>query len=114
MVRRFPHIPDRGKIRVQRLTMQRDCNEEVAGITNRQSQHQVNRPAAKSLNICQFHLLVTRDVNTSTSWDVSPDCNEEVAGIAAQVNRPANTNTDSDPSNPDLGLQVSDTILTTT
>ena len=67
----------------------------------------------------QFHLLVTlfpRDVNTSTSWDViDPDCDEEVAGITnrrsqPQVNRPANTNTDSDPSNLDLGLeQVSDT-----
>ena len=57
-----------------------------------------------------------RDVNTSTSWDViDPDCDEEVAGITnrqsqRQVNRPANTNTDSDPSNLDLGLeQVSDT-----
>ena len=57
-----------------------------------------------------------RDVNTSTSWDVIDlDCNEEVAGITNgqsqhQVNRPANTNTDSDPSNLDLGLeQVSDT-----
>ena len=57
-----------------------------------------------------------RDVNTSTSWDViDPDCDEEVAGITNrqsqhQVNRPANTNTDSDPSNLDLGLeQVSDT-----
>ena len=56
-----------------------------------------------------------QDVNTSTSWDViDPDCNEEVAGITNgqsqhQVNRPANTNTDSDPSNLDLGLeQVSD------
>ena len=57
-----------------------------------------------------------RDVNTSTSWDViDPDCNEEVTGITNrqsqhQVNRRANTNTDSDPSNLDLGLkQVSDT-----
>ena len=57
-----------------------------------------------------------RDVNTSTSWDViDPDCDEEVAGITNrqsqhQVNRPANTNTDLDPSNLDLGLeQVSDT-----
>ena len=57
-----------------------------------------------------------RDMNTSTSWDViDPDCDEEVAGITNrqsqhQVNRPANTNTDSDPSNLDLGLeQVSDT-----
>ena len=57
-----------------------------------------------------------RDVNTSTSWDViDPDCDEEVAGITNrqsqhQVNRPANKNTDSDPSNLDLGLeQVSDT-----
>ena len=57
-----------------------------------------------------------RDVNTSTSWDViDPDCDEEVAGITnrqsqPQVNQPANTNTDSDPSNQDLGLeQVSDT-----
>ena len=57
-----------------------------------------------------------QDVNTSTSWDViDPDCDEEVAGITNrqsqhQVNRPANTNTDSDPSNLDLGLeQVSDT-----
>ena len=55
-------------------------------------------------------------MNTSTSWDViDPDCDEEVAGITNgqsqhQVNRPANTNTDSDPSNLDLGLeQVSDT-----
>ena len=55
------------------------------------------------------------DVNTSTSWDmIDPDCDEEVAGITnrqsqPQVNRPANTNTDSDPSNLDLGLeQVSD------
>ena len=52
-----------------------------------------------------------RDVNTSTSWDViDPDCNEEVTGITNrqsqhQVNRPANANTDSDPSNPDLGLE---------
>ena len=50
-------------------------------------------------------------MNTSTSWDViDPDCNEEVAGITNrqsqhQVNRPANPNTDSDPSNPDLGLE---------
>ena len=57
-----------------------------------------------------------RDVNTLTSWDmIDPDCNEEVAGITNrqsqyQVNRPDNTNTDSDPSNLDLGLkQVSDT-----
>ena len=57
-----------------------------------------------------------QDVNTSTSWDViDPYCDEEVAGITnrqsqPQVNRPANTNTDSDPSNLDLGLeQVSDT-----
>ena len=57
-----------------------------------------------------------RDMHTSTSWDViDPDCDEEVAGITNrqsqhQVNRPANTNTDSDPSNLDLGLeQVSDT-----
>ena len=57
-----------------------------------------------------------RDVNTSTSWDmIDPDCDEEVAGIINrqsqhQVNRPANTNTDSNPSNLDLGLeQVSDT-----
>ena len=57
-----------------------------------------------------------RDMNTSTSWDmIDPDCDEEVAGITNrqsqhQVNRPANTNTDSDPSNLDLGLeQVSDT-----
>ena len=55
-------------------------------------------------------------MNTSTSWDViDPDCDEEFAGITNrqsqhQVNRPANTNTDSDPSNLDLGLeQVSDT-----
>ena len=55
-------------------------------------------------------------MNTSTSWDViDPDCDEEVAGITNrqsqhQVNRPANTNTDLDPSNLDLGLeQVSDT-----
>ena len=58
-----------------------------------------------------------QDVNTSTSWDVrDPDCDEEVAGITnrlsrQQVNRPANINTDSDPSNLSLGLeQVSDTI----
>ena len=58
-----------------------------------------------------------RDVNTSASWDViDPDCNEEVAGITNrqsqhQVNRLANTNTDLDPSNLDLGLeQVSDTF----
>ena len=56
-------------------------------------------------------------MNTSTSWDViDPDCDEEVASITnrqswQQVNRPANTNTDSDPSNLGLGLeQVSDTI----
>ena len=55
-------------------------------------------------------------MNTSTSWDViDPDCDEEVTGITNrqtqhQVNRPANTNTDSDPSNLDLGLEkVSDT-----
>ena len=60
-----------------------------------------------------------RDTNTSTSWDViDPDCDEEVAGITNgqsqhQVNRPANANTDSDPSNRDLGLeQVSDTNST--
>ena len=60
-----------------------------------------------------------RDVNTSTSWDViDPDCDEEVAGITNgqsqhQVNRPANANTHSDPSNLDLGLkQVSDTNST--
>ena len=57
-----------------------------------------------------------REVNTLTSWDViDPDCDEEVTGITNrqaqhQVNRPANTNTDLDPSNLDLGLeQVSDT-----
>ena len=57
-----------------------------------------------------------RDVNTSTSWDViDPYCDEEVASITTrqsqhQDNRPANTNTDLDPSNLDLGLeQVSDT-----
>ena len=57
-----------------------------------------------------------RDVNTSTSWDViDPYCDEEVASITngqpqPQVNRPADANTDSDPSNLDLGLkQVSDT-----
>ena len=57
-----------------------------------------------------------RDVNTSTSWDmIDPYCDEEVASITTgqsqhQVNRPANTNTDSDPSNLDPGLeQVSDT-----
>ena len=60
-----------------------------------------------------------RDANTSTSWDViDPDCDEEVAGITNgqsqhQVNRPANANTDSDPSNRDPGLaQVSDTNST--
>ena len=54
--------------------------------------------------------------DTSTSWDViDPYCDEEVASITTgqsqhQDNRPANTNTDSDPSNLDLGLeQVSDT-----
>ena len=60
-----------------------------------------------------------RDANTSTSWDViDPDCDEEVAGITNgqsqhQVSRPANANTDSDPSNRDLGLeQISDTNST--
>ena len=60
--------------------------------------------------------MFPRDVNTSTSWEViDPDCDEEVAGITNRqsqhhINRPANTNTDSDPSNLDLGLeQVSDT-----
>ena len=60
-----------------------------------------------------------RDANTSTSWDViDPDCDEEVAGITNgqsqhQVNRPANANTDSEPSIQDLGLeQVSDTNST--
>ena len=60
-----------------------------------------------------------RDVNTLTSWDViDPDCDEEVTGITNgqslhQVNRPANANTDLDPSNRDLGLgQVSDTNST--
>ena len=49
---------------------------------------------------------------------IDPDCDEEVAGITNgqsqhQVNRPANANTDSDPSNRDLGLeQVSDTNST--
>ena len=59
------------------------------------------------------------DANTSTSWDViDPDCDEEVAGITNrqsqhQVGRPANANTDSDPSKWDLGLkQVSDTNST--
>ena len=58
-------------------------------------------------------------MNTSTSLDViDPDCDEEVAGITNgqsqhQVNRPANVNTDSDPSNWDRGLeQVSDTNST--
>ena len=57
-----------------------------------------------------------QDVNTSTSWDmIDPDCDEKVASITNgqsqhQVNQPANTNTDSDPSNLDPGLkQVSDT-----
>ena len=57
-----------------------------------------------------------QDVNTSTSWDVvDPYCDEEVASITngqsqPRVNQPANTNTDSDPSNLDPGLeQVSDT-----
>ena len=56
------------------------------------------------------------DMNTSTSWDViDPYCDEEVTSITKgqsqpQVNRPADANTDSDPSNLDLGLeQVSDT-----
>ena len=60
-----------------------------------------------------------QDANTSTSWDViDPDCDEEVTGITNgklqhQVNRPANANTDSDPSNWDLGLeQVSGTSST--
>ena len=49
---------------------------------------------------------------------IDPDCDEEVTGITNgqpqhQVNRPATTNTDSDPSNLDLGLkQVSDTNST--
>ena len=49
---------------------------------------------------------------------IDPDCDEEVTGITNgqsqhQVNRPANANTDSDPSNRDLGLeQVSDTNST--
>ena len=77
--------------------------------------------AARSLN-CESPIssigdpVFPRDVNTSTSWDViDPDCNEEVTGITNrqsqhQVNRPANANTDLDPSNLDLGLkQVSDT-----
>ena len=77
--------------------------------------------AARSSN-CDSPILTIgdpvfpRDMNTSTSWDViDPDCDEEVAGITNrqsqhQVNRPANANTDSDPSNLDLGLeQVSDT-----
>ena len=58
-------------------------------------------------------------MNTSTSWDViDPDCDKEVAGITNgqsqhQGNRPTNANTDSDPSNRDLGLeQVSDTNST--
>ena len=47
---------------------------------------------------------------------IDPDCDEEIAGITnrqfwQKVNQPANTNTDSDPSNLGLGLeQVSDTI----
>ena len=46
-----------------------------------------------------------RDANTSTSWDaIDPDCDEEVTGITNgqsqhQVNRPANANAHSDPSN---------------
>ena len=55
-------------------------------------------------------------MNTSTSWDViDPDCDKEVADITNrqaqhQLNRPANTNGESDPSNLDLRLkQVSDT-----
>ena len=49
---------------------------------------------------------------------IDPDCDEEVAGITNgqsqhQVNISANANTDSDPSNQDLGLkQVSDTNST--
>ena len=57
-----------------------------------------------------------QDMNTSTSWDViDPNCDEEAASITTgqsqhQVNRPANTNTDLDPSNLDPGLeQASDT-----
>ena len=63
--------------------------------------------------------MFPQDANTSTSWDmIDPDCDEEVAGITNgqsqhQVNRPANANTDSDPSNRDPGLkQVSDTNST--
>ena len=63
--------------------------------------------------------MFPRDANTSTSWDVmDPDCDEEVTGITNgqsqhQINRPADVNTDSDPSNWDLGLeQVSDTNST--
>ena len=59
--------------------------------------------------------VFSRDVNTSTSWEViDPACDEEAAGITNgqsqhQVDRPANVNADSDPFNQDLGLaQVSD------
>ena len=80
--------------------------------------------AARSLN-CDSPIssiddpVFPRDANTSTSWDmIDPDCDEEVAGITNgqsqhQVNRPANANTDLDPSNWDLGLeQVSHTSST--
>ena len=80
--------------------------------------------AARSLN-CDSPIssidepVFPRDANTSISWDViDPDCDEEVTGITNgqsqhQVNRPANANTDLDPSNLDLGLeQVSDTNST--
>ena len=80
--------------------------------------------AARSLN-CDSPIssidesVFPRDVNTSISWDViDPDCDEEVAGITNgqpqhQVNRPATTNTDLDPSNRDLGLeQVTNTNST--
>ena len=78
---------------------------------------QATRPSNCDLPISSIgDPVFPRDVNTSTSWDViDPDCDEEVTGITNrqsqhQVNRPANTNTDSDPSNLDLGLeQVSDT-----
>ena len=60
----------------------------------------------------------SRDVNTSTSWDViDPNCDEEVTDITnrqmqPQAGQQVNTNTDSGPANPDQGLaQVSDISL---
>ena len=62
--------------------------------------------------------MFSRDVNTSTSWDViDPDCDAEVTGITnrqtqPQVGQTVNQNTDSGPANSDQGLeQVSDISL---